>query len=1736
MTYSISKGYSTSLVAALLLVMISLFIVPTAASQDKAAMCPPPNVDFTANDTCLGDPTVFTDLSTGDINAWSWSFGDGDSSSLQNPTHTYAAVGTYSVTLTVSGPGGSESVTKTVSIVDGPVAAFTALPMGGIAPLLVTFQDNSIDADTWYWDFDDGNYDSVPNPVHTFDSAGWYDVLLVVTNRCGVDSTIRQIRVKPAPPKADFKAHDACIGDTVHFTDLSTGGIAYWRWYFGDGDSSHVQHPTHVYSAAGTYTVKLRVLGPSGVDSVMKTVEIWDVPTAGFTASPTTGAAPLQVTFTDQSSDADTWFWDFDDGTSDTVSSPVHTFLSAGTYRVMQVVSNVCGVDSVTKIITVTPPPPPVANFVATPRGVCLKDTVDFTDLSTGIIDTWRWDFGDGDTSNVQHPTHVYPDTGMYTVTLTVYGPGGSDSKTEPLYIIVYDGPQAGFDVVPDSGVAPLTVQISNRAQNVRTGKYYFGDGDSTSSANPSHTYDSVGIYTVTQIVENPCGEDTTKKTVTVTRQEPPVANFRAPDTCVGEYILFTDLSTGVITDWHWQLGGGDTSIAQHPTHAYGTPGPYYVTLTVTGPGGSDTASQWIQIWGMPAANFVAVPDSGAVNLTVTFTDRSVAGATYHWDFGDGYTDSVRNPVHIYDSVGTFWAVETVSNMCGTDVDSTEIKVTQRIPPPEAEFSNDSVCVEDTVTFTDLSTGNITSWLWYFGDGDSSIVQNPTHSYDSVKTYTATLIVTGPGGSDTASNEVEIYGEPTAGFRPDPQIGRAPMTVLFTDQSIDALRWLYDLGDGTLDSAAYPTHTYTQPGMYIVTQTVYNDCGEDTHVDSIFVGETAADSLLIFKDVDLASALPGDTLLYTLTVANAGDEVVDSVVVHDTMPDLVDFVLGSLNGYGIASHSPTTEVITWNIGTLAVAQTVQLQFRVLVDLDAPNASVLTNKATITGPHYWGDAFATTNVRAPEVILEKSANPTVAMPGDTITYTVRVVNNGAIPLSNAILVDDLPTDFSYVPNTGRVDGNLTTVTGIDPITISVGNIGTPDSAIITYDCAISPDADPMPVYINEATLIDNGGAGTSYGPVRAAAVLETPPLVIKKTAGQASAQTGSLVRYLIEVENQSNIVAPNLIVVDTMPDGFVYVPGTAAVDYSGASDPLGSNPYEWWLGDLAAGDKVRIEYTVQVTTTASPGINENVAWAHAADFRSVNDTARVNVVSNVLPGKIRGRVIFDCDRDGVPDVDDEWPVGIDVYLDDGSQSRSNEKGMFYFNIVRAGEHAVMLDTRDLDAQGYYLPEFEQSKVFAHVHETGEAYIIFRVCPAHPVLEINKQAAIVPKARATKIASIDTTTINDSTGATVDYEVLIESNGGVEPTTVTLVDSLPSETRLVITDEGEGLSHHERLMSCKVNVGQERMERSVHYSLEDLAPGVRRFITNRVHLEGAVSPTAYDRTPVASEPADVAVGPFKMVPPKGFEINLVGAHFETSKADLRTEAIPVLQALADTILMYDEAEVHAEGHCDYRRIHSEEFPSNWELSFARAKSVIDWLVDKGVVLEHCTWEGFAATRPVDSGRSAEAMQRNRRVEVWIKGRSGPVIDLNTIGGNRWESVTTLELDPVNYLDAFDRPAGSEDLDLDDTWEVFITVENTGKMAVEDALLSDVLPTGVDYVTGTCRIDDVASAAEFDPSGELSMKLGPIQPDQKIQVRYRIRVVPGATPSGGGAASVQVIEPSTSVEYESNEVKFK
>ena len=228
-----------------------------------------------------------------------------------------------------------------------PVANFSGTPTSGSAPLNVTFTDSSTQSPTaWYWDFGDGNVSTVQSPSHTVHSGGKYIVTLTASNASGQNTCAQgqlhhrecdaggDLHLRPSEGlhrggQADQYPGTPRQADCVaYFGDRSTNSPTAWSWNFGDGNTSTVQNPTHLYNAVGTYTVALTAYNASGNNTCTMTnlVTIMAVK-AGFVAStPTYGAAPLTVTFTDGSSGpATSWSWTFGDGGTSTAQNPSHS-------------------------------------------------------------------------------------------------------------------------------------------------------------------------------------------------------------------------------------------------------------------------------------------------------------------------------------------------------------------------------------------------------------------------------------------------------------------------------------------------------------------------------------------------------------------------------------------------------------------------------------------------------------------------------------------------------------------------------------------------------------------------------------------------------------------------------------------------------------------------------------------------------------------------------------------------------------------------------------------------------------------------------------------------------------------------------------------------------------------------------------------------------------------------------------------------------------------------------------------------------------------------------------------------------------------------------------------------------------------------------------------------------------------------------------------------------------------
>ncbi|MFC1717912.1 PKD domain-containing protein [Candidatus Poribacteria bacterium] len=421
------------------------------------------------------------------------------------------------------------------------------------------------------------------------------------------------------------------------------------------------------------------------------------------------------------------------------------------------------------------PPLPPLADLSGIPTSGEAPLAVNFMDESTGEIVEWSWEFGDGETSTQQNPSHTYLSDGTYTVSLTVTGPGGPDTRTYNDYINVATSlpPVANFSGIPTSGEAPLTVSFADMSTGEITEWFWeFGDGETSTQQNPSHTYLSDGAYTVSLTVTGPGGSDTRTYNdyINVATSLPPVADFSGSPTS-GEAPLtvsFADMSTGEITEWFWEFGDGlsSTSTQQNPSHTYLSDGAYTVSLTVTGPGGPDTRTynDYINVAtsSPPVADFSGIPTSGEAPLVASFMDESTGEITeWFWEFGDGATSSSTSaqqiPSHTYNDPGTYTVSLTVIGPGGFDIKTRVSYITveeSSLLPPVADFSGSPTIGEAPLatSFMNESTGEITEWFWEFGDGVSSsstsAQQGSSHTYNDPGTYTVSLTVIGPGGFD----------------------------------------------------------------------------------------------------------------------------------------------------------------------------------------------------------------------------------------------------------------------------------------------------------------------------------------------------------------------------------------------------------------------------------------------------------------------------------------------------------------------------------------------------------------------------------------------------------------------------------------------------------------------------------------------------------------------------------------------------------------------------------------------------------------------------------------------------------------------------------------------------------------------------------------------------------------------------------------------------------------------------
>lgn len=740
---------------------------------------------------------------------------------------------------------GCSDTTKYAVFVSGdvPTADFSFSAACTASP--VNFSDAStIGAGTivsYAWDFGDGNTSATQSPQHTYGSAATYSASLVVTSDNGCMDTVSKNVVVENFPDAGFTVTTGCKGDTTFFTPNSLAGFSY-AWNFGDGNTSVITSPAHVYAAAGTYPVTLQITSTGGCASTGSgSATVNAVPVVDFEF---TSACPnVNVVFTNLSSVASgtlTYAWDFGDSGLSAATSPVHPYTGEGTYPVKLVATSTAGcMDSISKPVEVYAQP--VADFSASIG--CQGVATEFTNssgISTGFL-VYTWDFGDGSLqSNALNPTHVYNADGTYNVTLIALSNNGCADTTTGA-AVVYQQPSASFTA---NTVCFGDTTFFNNTSTTGAGISYlwdFGDGNFSGDQNPAYAYGSAGTFHVTLDVTTSDG-CVAQAQGAVMVNAVPSASFTSPaDACFGNAMQFTNTSfvSAGNMNFVWDFGDGNGSSLDNPLHMYSSPGTYTVTLIASsGSGCADTASSTVAVLQQPDANYQIL--TGCFGSDVFIIDLSVgydSGAYYQVDlFNDGIYDN--GPYAAGDTaaitVGFTGDVPVrirLTNFSGC-VDSV-VEVMSVKAFPAAGFTATDACFGNVVSFSNTTTsadpnllGSV-AYQWNFGEGSFSTDINPTHLYDSSAIYTVTLIaVSSSGCSDTFSNTLIVYPLPAPDFTHAPACD--DQNVIFTNTStipFGTMTHHWDFGDNVTSDSLSPTHAFTSIGIYDVMLTSTSDAG-----------------------------------------------------------------------------------------------------------------------------------------------------------------------------------------------------------------------------------------------------------------------------------------------------------------------------------------------------------------------------------------------------------------------------------------------------------------------------------------------------------------------------------------------------------------------------------------------------------------------------------------------------------------------------------------------------------------------------------------------------------------------------------------------------------------------------------------------------------------------------------------------------------------------------------------------
>jgi gliding motility-associated-like protein len=722
-----------------------------SCSEQSLAGCAPFTVNFENKSVSGGSFTS------------QWSFGDNTTSTAKNPSHTYGK-GTYAVKLTIRTPEGcTSSMSASVIVSDvTPEASFTISKTKACSREEISFTSTSKNATFICWSFGDNATGTGNVTTHAYEHPGTYTVTMTAKNAGCSDTETKVEVITIGNPRLDYKLIKDCWDPHRITIDDNSSGYDELIWDFGDGTIKKGKIASYRYTNAGQYVVKATAINNTTQCTVVipTDVSIYDVK-ADFkidNVKPCKGA-PVQFESTSTGT-ASSLNWGFGNGLQGFGKQVSTTYDQPGDFDVTLYASDPDGCSD-TKTLRVS-----VLNlqgefdFIAS--GVsCDALAVQFFDRSIAnpAVDTWEWDFGDGNKATDPNPSNTYTALGRYPVTLTLTNAEGQCSFIR-YDAVVFTNPFPKFTTAIEANgfCIDTDIQLVNNSEDASTQSWTFEGLPPSADVHPIIKYANTGKYMVTLNVEDSYGcKKTLSKEVKITKPE---ADFTAANTfteCPDPALLseFTDASTGDVKKWEWDFGNGQIQTHENRAagekyfYSYTRPGIYDITLFATDENGcrdTVTYDALVRVGG-PDATFVddklgSICIMDSIGFIATPLNNNVK--TYRWDYGDGNVVDLGVPTtgHAYTSTGA----RIVSLVLFDDKNCRVISAsTVNVSISDSsliEFDYGPRCIFEGESFTVRAASEDPSitWSWDVGDtpaglGPEATIVKETHGNYPVKLH-----------------------------------------------------------------------------------------------------------------------------------------------------------------------------------------------------------------------------------------------------------------------------------------------------------------------------------------------------------------------------------------------------------------------------------------------------------------------------------------------------------------------------------------------------------------------------------------------------------------------------------------------------------------------------------------------------------------------------------------------------------------------------------------------------------------------------------------------------------------------------------------------------------------------------------------------------------------------------------------------------------------------------------------